>query len=123
MQTYVLVFIGGGAGSICRFLIAQGLAQQSQIYPWGTFVANAVSCAVLGILVGLQYHNLVSAPNRLLFMTGFCGGFSTFSTFTGETFKLFQMGHLHAALLYVAASLLVGLLSLYFGIRLGSSII
>ncbi len=118
MINYLLVFLGGGLGSICRYGIAQFLNNQSYTFPYATFLANVLSCILLGFLVGLTMKEGISGNQKLLMMTGFCGGFSTFSTFTNETFQLFQNGQIGTALLYVGASLMLCLLCIFIGLKL-----
>lgn len=120
MLNFVYVFLGGGLGSLCRYGIARWMTNHRLDFPLATFTANVLACLVLGYLVSLKANNNVAAHWQLVFMTGFCGGFSTFSTFTAETFVLFEEGMSIMGLLYVAASLLVCLGSLYLGIRMGS---
>ena len=117
MLNYLLVFLGGGLGSICRFGIAQWLAPHKFQFPWATIIANVLACLVLGALVGLSVKSKVSSPMSFFLMVGFCGGFSTFSTFTNETFQLMAAGEWEKALANVAVSLLVCLFSLFLGIR------
>ena len=119
MLNFLLVFIGGGLGSICRYGIARWMVHYHLHFPLATFSANVLACILLGYLVGLRMNSEASSAVQLLFMTGFCGGFSTFSTFTAETHQLFQGGMIGQGLFYVGASLVVCLLSLYIGIRLG----
>lgn len=115
---FLLIFIGGGLGSMCRYGI--GLAVQPLLpkFPWATLVANGLACLILGALLGLQFHGNMSEQRRLLLATGFCGGFSTFSTFTAETWELFQSGHYGAAAANVAGSLTVCFVCLLLGIKL-----
>ncbi len=116
-MSYLWVFIGGGFGSILRFMMAR-LSGEAQLFPLSTFLANAVSCLILGWLVAYHYREGVPLDYRLLLMTGFCGGFSTFSTFSLETLELLQGGHWGYALLNVFGSLLVGLICIYLGMKI-----
>ncbi|RMF03604.1 MAG: fluoride efflux transporter CrcB [Bacteroidetes bacterium] len=116
-MAWLYVFIGGGAGSICRFVLGQWLNRTGG-YPWGTLAANSVSCIVLGILVAYTSKEHLALEWRLLLMTGFCGGFSTFSTFSNEVLQFMRQADYPAAMLYVGMSLLVGLFSLWLGLRL-----
>lgn len=118
MIPYFLVFIGGGLGSMCRFAIAQLLSAQQWTFPLATLIANIISCLILGVLVGLNLKGEVSMTYKFLLMTGFCGGFSTFSTFSNETFQLLQVGHVAYALANVGLSLVMGLVCIYIGVLL-----
>lgn len=104
-------------GSICRFGLSRFNAG-AQHFPWGTFLANAISCLVLGALLGWHLRNGLSAEYRLWLMTGFCGGFSTFSTFSMETLQLLQSGQWTIALINVFGSLAVGVICLYLGMKM-----
>lgn len=119
MIPYLLVFLGGGLGSIARFGIAHALSPWQKHFPYATLAANLLSCLLLGYLVALGLRGSISDQSKWLLMAGFCGGFSTFSTFSNETFSLLQSGQYALALLNVGGSLLLGLICLYLGIRLG----
>lgn len=113
-----MVFLGGGLGSMIRFGIAEMIAPLRSGFPAATFVANVISCFVLGFLLAYVLKVEVQPMLKLLFITGFCGGFSTFSTFTGETFLLIQSGNWPTAMIYILTSLMVCLFSLYLGFKL-----
>ncbi|MCO6490378.1 MAG: fluoride efflux transporter CrcB [Phaeodactylibacter sp.] len=119
MTPYLLVFVGGGLGSACRYGIAHWLARHHLAFPLATLLANALSCVLLGWLVGLSLRGQITDTCKFLLMTGFCGGFSTFSTFTNETFNLLQAGHPGLGLLNIGGSLLLCLACIYAGIRMG----
>jgi len=118
MYNFILVFIGGGLGSMARFGIAEFLANYEASFPWATFLANAISCIILGLLLGIQIKNGISNNGKLLLMTGFCGGFSTFSTFSAEAFGLFQANNFGMAFLYIGGSIVLCLLCIFIGIKL-----
>lgn len=118
MMHLVWVFLGGGLGSISRYLIGNIFKNTSLFFPWGTLAANAISCIILGFLIAYNLKNPINTPSRLFLMTGFCGGFSTFSTFSGETYLLLQDGKFNIALTYVISSIIVGLLCIILGFRL-----
>jgi len=118
MMNFLYVFLGGGLGSICRYGISKLIKHSDLHFPTATFVANVISCIVLGYLIGLTLKNGMAPSQRLLWMTGFCGGFSTFSTFSGETFKLLEAGQTTTAMAYVLASLFVCILCIWLGILL-----
>jgi len=114
------VFLGGGLGSLCRYGIARWLSGYALTFPWATLLANVLACMVLGFFIGLDLQNKASASVRLLFMTGFCGGFSTFSTFTAETFQLFELGHTVQAFGNIVGSMLICLIAVFIGLKLAS---
>lgn len=118
MQAVVWVFLGGGLGSLARFGVARVVHFWSPDFPYATLIANVVSCILLGYLMGLTLRGQVSQEGQWLLMTGFCGGFSTFSTFSGESFTLLQNGQLAYALLNLGGSLILGLICIYLGLRL-----
>lgn len=118
---YLMVFIGGGLGSLGRFGIAKGMAPYQSIFPYATLMANILSCIVLGCLMQLSLNGQVNQNFKWLLMVGFCGGFSTFSTFSSETFLLFQNGQVGYALLNIGGSVMVCLGAIYIGILLGKS--
>ncbi len=113
-----MVFLGGGLGSLCRYGIARGLQSFSLQFPLATLLANIISCIILGMLFGWMIRQQIDASWRLLWMTGFCGGFSTFSTFSLETFQLFEAGAIAYGLLNVIISLLVCLFCIYLGLKI-----
>lgn len=113
---WVAVFIGGGFGSLARFSIARFMSDRSLDLPWATFLANLISCIILGALVA----SLSKAPSsaRLFWMVGFCGGFSTFSTFTAETFALMQVGQWSYVALNIFGSITICLAGFFLGVKL-----
>jgi fluoride exporter len=120
MQTYFLVFLGGGLGSICRFGLGHWLTGYRYQFPWATFAANVLACLVLGVLVMLNMKGRLGGQASVLLMAGFCGGFSTFSTFSNETVQLMIAGHWLRAGVYTFASLFFCLAAIYLGMKLVS---
>lgn len=117
MLKFLLVFLGGGLGSIFRFGIAELVDQLNWHFPFATFLANVISCFVLGFLLAFIWNDQLGDPYKWLLITGFCGGFSTFSTFTGETYLLAQSGQLTLAAFNILGSLIICTLSLFLGIK------
>ena len=113
-----MVFIGGGIGSICRYSIARWMNTYEGAFPVATFIANAISCIALGMLVAYYLKNGIDQNMRLLLVTGFCGGFSTFSTFSYETFDLLQSGDYMNAFANIALSLFVCLFCIFLGMKI-----
>lgn len=95
MKTLLLVFVGGGVGSMLRFTLSKWF--NGTAFPLGTLLANVLASIVLGYLTGRMLE--ASNPMKALIAIGFCGGFSTFSTFSNESFQFFQNGdYMQAAL-------------------------
>src|SRR4051812_17983209 len=93
MKQFLLVFIGGGLGSIARFLVGKAYSSWQPDFPFATLTSNFLSCIVFGIVVMLGVDKInLTYPLKLLLITGFCGGFSTYSAFTFETVDMFKSG-------------------------------
>lgn len=117
-MNYFLVFVGGGIGSILRFAIGELLKPYSTTFPLATFLANIFSCFLLGVAAGLFTSQSISPQQRLFIVTGICGGFSTFSTFTNETFLLFQAENIFFAILNVLLSVVICFICVLLGLRI-----
>ena len=100
------IFIGGGLGSLARFGVGKLVASNfSGNFPLGTLSANVLSCIVLGLALGVYADKVLAEPwLRAFLVIGFCGGFSTFSTFSFETQQLLRDGHTVVAILNIAIS-------------------
>jgi CrcB protein len=115
-----MVGLGGAAGSIARFVVSQWVGKQfSKPFPMGTFIINLLGCFIIGLLFGIaQRSPLFKEQWWLLLATGFCGGFTTFSAFALEGNNLLTGQHTITMLVYMALSVVLGLLLCRLGIWL-----
>ena len=118
IRAIILVGVGGGIGSVFRYLTAVVVNKYFQpAFPWATFIANILGCLIIGLLLGFfEKYQLTNPDLKYLFATGFCGGYTTFSTFAAENMNLFQSGNTLTAFLYIAASVIAGLLAVWLGL-------
>ena len=111
-----MVFLGSGLGGVCRWALSSWLNGQ---HPFGTLLCNILGCFLLGLLTKLSPGD----PHmKLLLTTGFCGGFTTFSTFMNESLFMLRGGQLITALAYMAISLVLGLACAWVGYNIVQSL-
>ncbi|TRW28579.1 fluoride efflux transporter CrcB [Criibacterium bergeronii] len=118
MSSYFYVFLGGGLGAFARYLLS--LVNLSKLslgtFPINTFITNIVGSFVIGLISAINLKNSSLSPQMVLFLkTGICGGFTTFSTFSLETFSLLEKGNYSTALIYMLLSSIFGILSVTLG--------
>ena len=122
MKQLLLVFIGGGFGSALRYVIGKYLNSTASGIPWGTFAANILGSLFIGIILGLAAKNDTLSQNQtLLLATGFCGGFTTFSTFAYENHVFLKSGDFTSFTLYTITSFVVAFLAVFLGLFLVKS--
>lgn len=109
-MSFLLVFVGGGVGSVLRYWLSSVASWpvSSGQFPLKTFAVNMLGCFLIGLLGSAFALMGERAEVRNLFVAGFCGGFTTFSTFSREAFDLFSGGYALTAALYVVLSAVVG---------------
>ena len=119
MNPLLLIFVGGGVGSVLRYLVGRMVSGSCQgSFPWGTFTANIIGCLLIGLITAAIARWHLTEEIRLLLVVGLCGGFTTFSTFSNETFQLLSSGHVATALAYVASSIVIGVTMTMIAIKL-----
>ncbi|HOP03847.1 MAG TPA: fluoride efflux transporter CrcB [Tenuifilaceae bacterium] len=117
IKSILFVALGGSAGSVARYLISVYVQRYSWIsFPLGTFLVNVLGCLLIGFLYGVfQKGTVMSNEMRLLLTVGFCGGFTTFSTFANEGFTLLRGGEFVQFGVYTILSVVVGIIAVYLG--------
>jgi CrcB protein len=118
MKQILLVGLGGAAGSMLRYLTTILTARYFPVqFPLGTFVVNITGCFLIGLLMGglADQHN---PQLRLLLITGFCGGYTTFSAFSYENMVLLNSNHSLMAIGYIFASVVFGLAAVWLGLKI-----
>lgn len=121
LQHFLIIALGGGFGSVCRYLAQLGFSRLfGAPFPFlGTLVVNLSGCFLIGLLYGLApRHAWLTLDWRLLLITGVCGGYTTFSTFSYESLNLLRQGNYFACYGYIVASLVFGLLATWAGMSL-----
>ena len=120
MTNILLVGLGGFIGSVARYKLGGWLLHLTaqEKFPYSTFAVNVVGCLVVGVLAGLaEKHEMFGPGTRLFLFTGLLGGFTTFSAFGLETMFLLRRGEPWIAALYVVASVVLGLVAVWVGIK------
>ena len=120
IKNLLLVGLGGGIGSIARYLCQKWFSESyPHPFPWGTFLVNLCGCFLIGVFyAATEKTSVLSPPTRLLLITGFCGGFTTFSTFAFENMSLLRSGDILYFSVYIVASVVLGIAGVFGGIAI-----
>ncbi|WP_457609875.1 fluoride efflux transporter CrcB [Lutibacter sp.] len=119
MKQALLVFVGGGFGSVARYYTSRWLNNLETAIPYGTMFSNVLGSLLIGFILGyLSKASNMSQTQSLLLATGFCGGFTTFSTFAYENHLLIKNGDYFSFLPYTLLSLILGFSAVFFGLYL-----
>jgi len=120
IKNFLIVGLGGAVGSMLRYAVQKFFqAQTAAAFPTGTLLVNIAGCFLIGILWSVVSRSLTwNDEMKLLLMTGFCGGFTTFSAFTLEGIGLLKENRTVLFVIYLTASVVGGLLATFIGIRI-----
>jgi len=117
VKQLLLIGLGGFVGSVARFLVSKLNTRLDWLsIPAGTLAVNVIGSFLIGFLIGISEKSpLLTVELRMFLMVGLCGGFTTFSSFTGENLMLMRNGQFLALFLYTGLSILLGFAAVYFG--------
>mgnify|MGYP003679604142 CR=1 FL=1 len=119
MKHILLVFLGGGIGSVLRYIISKSINPIFSNFFLGTFLVNILGCLFIGVILGISLKDTFLTQNQtLLLATGFCGGFTTFSTFALENQSFLKNGDIVNFAVYTLSSVVVGIIAISLGLWL-----
>jgi CrcB protein len=118
LKTILYIAIGGAIGSVLRYLTSVFVNKYwANQFPFATLLTNVLGCLIIGFLIGiLEKNNLANSNLKWFLITGFCGGYTTFSTFGYENYSLFQSNNSLLAFGYIALSILLGIFAVWLGL-------
>jgi CrcB protein len=124
MKIILFIFFGGGIGSVARYLVNRWvMGMVTSVYPYGTFLVNITGCFLIGFFVFSSSRLGMHSLNwRWFLVTGLCGGYTTFSSFSFENVQLITDQHFFLMILYTILSIALGFLATYMGILLARNI-
>ncbi len=124
LKNILLVALGGAAGSVARYLLSKAIQDTAATaFPWGTMAVNVAGCLLIGLLYGLAAGDgtRLGADLKLMLTVGFCGGFTTFSTFANESLTLAKTGDALLSAAYIGSSVALGVLAVAAGAQLAKA--
>ena len=122
-KNLILIFIGGGTGSMTRYLIGRYLNKPENLIPYSTLTVNLLGSLIIGLILGIALKNNGSHENLTLALaTGFCGGFTTFSAFAFENYIFLKSGDYLSFIIYSLLSLSLGVLAVFAGVYIARTI-
>lgn len=124
LKNILLVALGGAAGSVTRYLLSKAIQDTAATaFPWGTMAVNVAGCLLIGLLYGLASGDgtRLGADLKLMLTVGFCGGFTTFSTFANESLTLAKTGDALLSAAYMGSSVALGMLAVMAGAQLAKA--
>lgn len=124
LKQIVLVGMGGGTGSIFRYLTSVLTSRYyANVFPMATFTANLIGCFLIGLFIGYIDRNHTLSPDyRFLLVTGFCGGYTTFSSFALENFNLFHSQNYFTLAAYILLSVVMGYIAVALGMYISKTV-
>lgn len=124
MKQLLLVGFGGFFGSIARYWMSKlNLTWDFHSIPMGTLAVNIIGSFLIGFMLGIFMNsNLLHTNLKLFLVVGFCGGFTTFSSFSNENFLLLQNGQYLTALIYIGGSIIIGILAVFAGFLIANQL-
>ena len=124
LKNILLVALGGAAGSVARYLLSKAIQDTAATaFPWGTMAVNVAGCLLIGLLYGLASGDgtRLGADLKLMLTVGFCGGFTTFSTFANESLTLAKTGDALLSAAYIGLSVALGIIAVAAGAQLAKA--
>lgn len=117
-KTILYIALGGSIGSVLRYLTSVFVNKYwANQFPLATLLTNVLGCLIIGFIIGiLEKNNLANSNLKWFLITGFCGGYTTFSTFGYENYSLFQSNNSLLAFGYIALSILLGIFAVWLGL-------